>query len=118
MSFKPRKWKFRLKHILEAISRVDSYVMGHSYETFLRDEKTVDAVILKLAVIGEASRHIPTEIQAKHPEIPWRKMQGLRNVIVHEYDRVNLEVIWNVVHQDLPPLVPLLMNVSINEPGE
>jgi uncharacterized protein with HEPN domain len=118
MSSKSRKWKFRLKHILKAISSVATYTTGHTYESFIRDEKTVDAVILKLAVVGEAARHIPPEIQLRHPEIPWRKMQGLRNVIVHEYDRVNLEVIWNVVQQDLPPLVPLLMDVYTSEAGE
>jgi len=118
MSSKPRKWKFRLTHILKAISSVESYSSGHSYESFRQDEKTVDAVILKLAVIGEAARHIPPEIQARYPEIPWRKMQGLRNIIVHEYDRINLEVIWNVVQQDLPPLVPLLMIVYTSEQGE
>jgi uncharacterized protein with HEPN domain len=118
MSYKPRKWKFRVKHILDAMARIESYTIGHTYVTFTRDEKTVDAVILKLAVIGEAARHIPSEIQARHPEIPWRKIQGLRNVIVHEYDRINLEVVWNVIHQDLPPLAPLLTDVLIHESGE
>jgi uncharacterized protein with HEPN domain len=115
MSSKPRKWKFRLKHILNAVSRVESYSAGHTYESFIQDEKTVDAIILKLAVIGEAARHIPPAVQAKHPDIPWRKMQALRNVIVHEYDRINLGVFWNVIQIDLPPLIPLLMKVYADE---
>jgi uncharacterized protein with HEPN domain len=118
MSSKPRKWKFRIRHILEAIATAQSYVRGMTFENFQRDTKTVDAVITRLMIIGEATRSVPEEVQAAHAEVPWHKMQGLRNVIVHEYDRVDLGILWNVVQLDLPPLVPLLQAILAREPGE
>ncbi|MFH1733126.1 MAG: HepT-like ribonuclease domain-containing protein [bacterium] len=71
----------------------------------MTDRKTIDAVIMKLAVIGEAVKYIPASVQDSYPDIPWRKMQGLRNVLIHEYDRISLDVIWYVIQSDLPPLI-------------
>ncbi|MBI5445688.1 MAG: DUF86 domain-containing protein [Deltaproteobacteria bacterium] len=113
-----RKWKFRVRHILEAISGAQSYVAGQTLEAFRADAKTVDAVLTKLMVIGEAAALVPVEVQDRHDEVPWRKMKGLRNVIVHQYDRVDVGIVWNVIHGDLPPLVSLLENVLRVEPDE
>jgi uncharacterized protein with HEPN domain len=118
MSSRPRKWKFRIRHILEAVAQAQAYVHGMAFDDFQRDPKTVDAVTTRLIVIGEATRNVPEAVQASHPEVPWHKMQGLRNVIVHEYDRIDLRILWNVVHLDLPPLVPLLQAILEREPGE
>lgn len=113
-----RKWKFRVRHILEAISGAQGYVAGLSLDDFRRDSKTVDAVLTKLIVIGEAAALVPTDVQDRHAEVPWRKLKGLRNVIVHQYDRVDVRIIWNVIHGDLPPLVPLLEQVLQAEPED
>lgn len=118
MSSNPRKWKFRIRHILEAVAQAQSYVRGMTFDDFQRDPKTVDAVIARLMVIGEATRSVPEAVQAAHTEVPWHKMQGLRNVIVHEYDHVDPGILWNVVHLDLPPLVPLLRAILEQDPGE
>jgi len=64
-----------------------------------------------LIVLGEASRHIPSAIEAKHPEVPWEKMRGIRNVVVHEYFGVDAEILWQTARSDLPPLLPLLERV-------
>jgi uncharacterized protein with HEPN domain len=118
MPSKSRKWKFRIRHILEAIALAQSYVRGMTLDDFRRDPKTIDALIARLMVIGEATRSVPEAVQAAHAEVPWHKMQGLRNVIVHEYDRVDLGILWNVVQIDLPPLVPPLQAILERESGE
>jgi uncharacterized protein with HEPN domain len=64
----------------------------------------VDAVVLNLEVIGEAARQIPSEVRERYPEVPWRRVIGLRNVVVHEYFAVDVEIVWTVVRQSLPEL--------------
>ena len=118
MSSKPRKWKFRIRHVLDAIAVVQSYVRAMTFDDFQRDPKTIDAVIARLMVIGEATRSVPGFVQAAHPEVPWHKMRGLRNVIVHECDRVDPGILWNVVQVDLPPLVPPLQAIIEQDAGE
>lgn len=107
----PEKWKFRLRHILESMEKIQRYTAGMTFDSFRTDEKTVDAVINNLLIIGEAARHIPEAVQATSTEIPWPLMRGMRNVLVHEYDRINLPVVWKTVQDDLPPLAPLLRKV-------
>lgn len=111
MSSKPRKWKFRLRHIIEAVERIQGYGFGMTYADFAADRRTVDAVLQNLMVIGEATRHVPEPVVARHPEVPWAEMRAMRNVVAHEYDRVNLATVWNTVHNNLPPLAPLLRAV-------
>jgi uncharacterized protein with HEPN domain len=64
----------------------------------------VDAVVRNLEVIGEAARQIPSEVRERYPEVPWRRVIGLRNVVVHEYFAVDVEIVWTVVRQSLPEL--------------
>ena len=78
---------------------------------FCTDSKTIDAVVRNLIMIGEASRYIPESIEQRHPEVPWRTMRGIRNVVVHEYFGVDPEIIWETARHDLPPLLSLLENV-------
>ncbi len=113
-----RKWKLRVRHILDAIDRVQAYTQGMDLDAFGSDMRTMDAVIRNLQVIGEAARLVPEELQKSHPEIPWRLMRGMRHVLVHEYDRVNAAVVWDTIHANLPPLVPLLQRILDEEPGE
>ncbi|WP_267461284.1 DUF86 domain-containing protein [Thermus thermophilus] len=64
----------------------------------------MDAVVRNLEVIGEAARQIPSEVRERYPEVPWRRVIGLRNVVVHEYFAVDVEIVWTVVRQSLPEL--------------
>lgn len=73
-------------------------------ETFREDDKTIDAVLRNLEVIGEAASRIPESIQEKHPELAWLEMRGMRNILVHEYFGVSLAIIWHTLVHDLPPL--------------
>jgi len=90
-----------LAQILERIVRIEGFTPGGK-KSFLADSLIQDAVIRNLEVIGEASRRVGAEYQAAHPEIPWREMAGLRNILIHDYESVNLEKIWQVVEKELP----------------
>jgi uncharacterized protein with HEPN domain len=92
-----------LAHILECIERIGHYTT-EGKEAFLIDIKTQDAVIRNLEVIGEASRRIDERFQNSNPEIPWRGMIGLRNVLAHHYVKVDIAEVWQVVEKDLPDL--------------
>ena len=111
MSSRPRRWKFRLRHKIEALEKVGNYVEGMSLQEFLVDSKTSDAVLRNLEIIGEAARLVPEKVTSQYSEVPWADMLALRNVVAHEYDRVNLSTIWDAIHNDLPPLVPQLQRV-------
>ena len=113
-----RRWKFRVRHILDAVAGANAYTRGMTREIFETSMMPADAFVTKLMAIGEATRHIPQEVKDRHPEVPWRKMRALRNVIVHEYERLDLGIVWNVVQDDLPPLVPILERILDVEPGE
>ena len=102
----PRNWLFRINDILDAVSTVRKYVAGMTYEDFVADRKTVDAVIRNLIIIGEAAVHIPEEICQSHQSIPWPDMRAMRNFVVHEYFGVSDKILWDTVQIDLPPIVP------------
>jgi len=99
-----RKWAFFLTDILERIDRVNSYLAGFTYEEFLQDGKTQDAVVRNLEVIGEAARFIPEDIRQRHPEVPWPQMIALRNRLIHGYFVVDYEIVWDIVTNELPAL--------------
>lgn len=111
-----RDWKARLQDIVEAIGKIDRYTRGMTSDAFRADEKTVDAVVRNLVVIGEASRHIREDVEQRRPEIPWDKMRGIRNVVVHECFGVDAEILWETARHDLPPLCPLLERL-LREPS-
>jgi len=73
-------------------------------EAFCRDEEKVLAVIRALEVIGEAARNVPPAVRGRYPEIPWKKLVGMRNIVIHQYFGVDMEVIWRTAQDDLPPL--------------
>jgi uncharacterized protein with HEPN domain len=100
----PRDWKLRLEDILEALAKVDSYLDGMTLEAFLGDPKTQDAVIRNFGIIGEAANAVPETVRTAHPKIPWSQMRALRNLVIHEYFGVNLEILWDTVQENFPPL--------------
>ena len=103
-----RAWEFRVADIVDSIEKILSYTAGMSFEQFRKDSKTIDAVIRNFTIIGEAARHIPDDIVQSHPEIPWREMADLRNIIVHEYFGVSEKIIWETIQTDLPGLLSSL----------
>jgi uncharacterized protein with HEPN domain len=104
----PRRWDIRIRDIVASIEKIQKYTENMDANAFLGDSKTVDAVVRNLEVIGEAARHVPDEIVGKHPEIPWREMRDMRNLLSHEYFGVNTDIIWETIQSDLPTLPALL----------
>jgi uncharacterized protein with HEPN domain len=105
-------WLFRVTDILDAITAIQEYIAGMTYDVFVADRKTVDAVVRNLIIIGEATGHIPAEICQAHPEIPWNDMRAMRNFVVHEYFGVSDKILWDTVQMNLPPLVVLLQAIA------
>jgi len=100
----PRDPRLYLEEILESIKRIQEYTVGMASEQFLADRKTADAVVRNLEIIGEASRALPDSFHTMAPEIEWRKIIGMRNVIAHAYFGVSLVVVWDIVVDKLPAL--------------
>jgi uncharacterized protein with HEPN domain len=94
--------------MLDAAKRIVRYVEGLTFQDFACDDKTFDAVIRQLIVLGEAASHVSDEIIASTPEIPWFEIRGMRNIVVHEYFGVNQEIIWQTATKDIQNLLPLL----------
>ena len=94
----------RLRHILDAITRIETLTAGKAFEDYAADWVTRDAVERNLERVSEASRHIPSEIKARYKNIAWRAIAGLGNVLRHDYPRVKDPRDWQIVSDDLPPL--------------
>lgn len=92
-----------LQHVRDAIARIEAYTVGRR-RAFLADTMVQDAVIRNLEVIGEAVRNLPLDLRRQHPKIPWQSITALRNVLIHEYFGVDLEIVWRVVERRLPAL--------------
>lgn len=92
-----------LAHIHECIQKIERFT-ADGKSRFLRDDMVQDAVIRNLEIIGEAAKRIDEDHRAAHPDIPWRALAGLRDVLIHQYEGVDLERVWAIVEKDLPPL--------------
>ena len=99
-----RDYKVYLEDILEAIGKIRTYTVGMSADSFAADNKTLDAVLRNLEVIGEAVKRIPDEIRLQHQQVEWKKIAGLRDILIHQYFGIDAEIIWDVVHNKLPEL--------------
>lgn len=99
-----RDYKVYLEDILEAIGRIRTYTAGLSADSFAADNKTLDAVLRNLEVIGEAVKCIPDEVRLQHLHVEWKKMAGLRDILIHHYFGIDAEIIWDVVQNKLPEL--------------
>ncbi len=104
----PRDWRLRVEDILESIQKITRYLDGMTLDEFTADERTMDAVIRNFTIVGEAARHVPDEVVARAPGLPWQEMRGLRNVVVHAYFGVSADVLWTTARDDLPAIVPAL----------
>jgi uncharacterized protein with HEPN domain len=104
-----------LRDILNNAEKASDFVKGMTREEFLRDEKTIFAVIRALEIVGEASKKIPGEVRDKYPGVPWREMTGVRDKLIHDYFGVNQAVIWKTVTEDVPKLIQLVKQVIDGE---
>ena len=111
-----RPVRLLIQDMVGRIERIERFIAGLDRESFLRDEKTCDSVVRNLEVIGEAANRLPQEFRDRHPGIPWPRIAGLRNCIVHEYFDVDLELVWEIVRAELPVLKAQLAALR-TEPG-
>ena len=102
-----------IQDITDAMNKAMQFVEGMEYEDFIRDDKTLFAVIRVIEVIGEAVKNIPEEVKKEYPEIPWREMAGMRDKLIHGYFGVILKRVWKTVKEEIPPLKPLFEKILI-----
>jgi uncharacterized protein with HEPN domain len=98
--------------IRSALGRIERYTSGMQREQFLADEKTIDAVVRNLEIIGEAVRWLPDEFKLQHVGVPWGQIAGLRNRIIHDYFGLDLEIIWQVLQSSLPEFEQLIEQIK------
>jgi uncharacterized protein with HEPN domain len=110
----PRDWQVRLKDILTCSYNIQTFTNGMTFDSFLDDPKAIRAVAFELTTIGEAVRSIPLDIQERYSDVPWGKMLGIRNVLIHEYFRLDEEILWKTSQQDIPQLIAKLDKIIQN----
>ena len=113
----PREWRLRIQDILDSIREAQEFTSGVSFEDYQANREKKLAVERCFEIIGEAARHIPPEIEQRYAHVPWKRMRDMRNVISHVYYRVEDPVVWDTLHDDLPPLIPMLQDVLAREQG-
>ena len=95
----------------EAAEKILKYTKGLSFEDFLADDKTIDAVVRNFEIIGEASLRIDEDFRFEHPQIEWKKLRGFRNRIVHDYFGIDYEIVWSILTQDLEELLGIKVDL-------
>jgi uncharacterized protein with HEPN domain len=96
--------KLPIADILEAIAKIKLYTQSHTFETFIIDSKTIDAVIRNFEVIGEAANRLPENFKDNHPQKEWFRIRGFRNRIVHDYMGIDYNIIWTIIENNLDQL--------------
>ena len=97
-----------LKHILDAIELLETYIEDISYEDFKNSIQLQDSVIRRLEIIGEAVKNIPKEIKEQQKHIPWKEMAGMRDILIHRYFGIDLDLTWKAVKDENPRIKPLI----------
>lgn len=101
-----REYGDYIEDIIDSIDKLDNFTENMSYHDFLRDEKTIFAVVRALEIIGEAAKNIPDSFRKKYPEIPWKSVAGMRDKLIHEYFGVKIDLVWETVRTKIPLLKP------------
>jgi len=109
-----RDWRLYVQDMVEFGERVVAYVDGLDQQAFTADQRTYDATLRNIELLGEAATHIPENVRDAHPEIAWRQIIGTRNRLAHGYLGIDDDVIWDIIQTDIPDLLPALSRL-LNE---
>lgn len=111
-----RSWELFLRDMLEAARKVIRYTNDRQVEAFVADEMAYDATLRNLEILGEAAKNIPEEIRQRYPEVNWRGVAGLRDVLAHAYFALDEATLWKIVRADIPQLLDLLEKIDTELP--
>jgi uncharacterized protein with HEPN domain len=100
----PRDYRVLLEDMMASLTRIHVLTSGLAYDDFSSDLTRQEAVIRNLEVIGEAAKNVPRELRSRYPQVDWARMGGLRDILVHQYFAVDLEIIWDIISNNLPEL--------------
>lgn len=100
--------------ILKSIGLIESYLENKTEDDFMYSQQMQDAVVRRIEIIGEAAKRISNETKKRYPQIPWRQMTGMRDIIAHEYDGIDYGIVWNTCEASLPELKEQLLSVYNN----
>jgi uncharacterized protein with HEPN domain len=103
--------KIFLEHILESIDEIERNTKNLSEDEFFNSTTIQDAVVRRLEIIGEAVKNLPAPFKNQHPGIPWKKIAGLRDILIHEYFGVDLDLVWKITNKDIPQLKNQIVNL-------
>lgn len=97
--------------IFESIEKIEEYTRGMTFDQLMEDERTKDAIVRNIQIIGEASKHIPEDLVTMHPEVDWKGITGVRDIVTHRYFRIDWHLLWTSIREELPPLKGQIKNL-------
>ena len=106
-----REWRFYIEDMLRFAEKALAYTEGLDRAAFIADERTYDATLRNIELIGEAATHVPHEVQHAHPGVPWHAIVGARNRLAHGYLQISDSVIWSIIEDAIPALLPELRDI-------
>lgn len=110
-----RDFRDFLQDILTAIVDIENFVNGFSYEQFVGDRKTLYAVVRSIEIIGEATKNLPEQLKMQYPEVPWKRMTGMRDKLVHGYFGIDFKTLYIAATEDIPPIKALIEKIIVEQ---